>query len=42
MYLYTKNKKAMIRTTLNRRDFLKQSSAAALSFAYLPHFISKF
>jgi predicted dehydrogenase len=31
----------MLRTTLNRRDFLKQTSAAALSFAYLPHFISK-
>jgi predicted dehydrogenase len=31
----------MLRTTLNRRDFLKQTSAAALSFAYLPNFMSK-
>jgi predicted dehydrogenase len=31
----------MLQTTLNRRNFLKQTSAAALSFAYIPNFLSK-
>ena len=30
-----------MRTTLNRRDFLRQSSAAALAFTYIPNFLSR-
>jgi predicted dehydrogenase len=30
-----------MRTTLNRRDFLRQTSAGALSFMYIPNFLSR-
>jgi predicted dehydrogenase len=30
-----------MRTTLNRRDFLRQTTAAAIGFTYIPNFISR-